>query len=412
MLAGSQGGKTTFGPWWLFREVYGFGNYPGGGSGDYLAVTSSFDLFKLKMLPAIRDAFEYTTARGRYWAGDKILELRDPQTGKFWARSPQDRMWGRIILRSAQSTGGLESATAKAAWLDEVGQDDFTLENWEAVLRRLSLTQGRVLGTTTLYNLGWLKTEVYERWQNGDPLFDVIQFESTINPKFPQAEYDRAKGTMADWKFQMFYRGQFAKPAGLILSDFTDDMLVDPFAVPKEWPRLVGIDFGGVNTAKVYWALDPQKELWYLYKDVLEGDMTSAEHAQNVLAELEGCAEYAVYGGAKSEGQQRADWGAGGLWVREPGIADVEGGLDRMIGLIKGNRVRVFRTSKGWRDEQGTYRRNVDEAGETTDEILDKRKFHRMDGTRYALSSVLVWDASSVSTDYYSDAGRGRGVMR
>ena len=66
----------------------------------------------------------------------------------------------RIVLRSANAEGGLESLTGKAAVLDECGQDDFTLEAWEAIQRRLSLSRGRVLGGTTPYNLGWLKTQI------------------------------------------------------------------------------------------------------------------------------------------------------------------------------------------------------------------------------------------------------------
>lgn len=144
VIAGSQGGKTSWGPWWLKREI------DRRGPGDYIAATSSFDLFKLKMLPEIRNVFEHLLDIGRYWSGDKILEVRDPDTGKFWARRADDPMWSRIILRSASAGGGLEAATAKGAWLDEAGQDEFPLQAWEAVIRRLAIHVGRVLITTTL----------------------------------------------------------------------------------------------------------------------------------------------------------------------------------------------------------------------------------------------------------------------
>ncbi len=61
VLAGTQGGKTSFGPWWLQREIYGDETRPGMGPGDYLAVTESFDLFKLKLLPEMRNCFETLT---------------------------------------------------------------------------------------------------------------------------------------------------------------------------------------------------------------------------------------------------------------------------------------------------------------------------------------------------------------
>ena len=45
IIAGAQSGKTSFGSVWLYREIQCQG------AGDYLAVTSSYDLFKLKLLP-------------------------------------------------------------------------------------------------------------------------------------------------------------------------------------------------------------------------------------------------------------------------------------------------------------------------------------------------------------------------
>ncbi len=387
VLAGTQAGKTSFGPWWLKREIYGAEGYEGRGPGDYIAATASYDLFKLKMLPEIRNVFEHLLRCGRYWSGDKILELADPATGKFQAKRADDPMWGRIILRSAAAPGGLESATAKAAWLDECGQDDFPLEAWEAVLRRLSLHQGRVLGTTTLYNLGWLKSEIYDPWTNGDKDIDVIQFASTLNPLFPAAEMERAARTMQDWRYQMFYLGQFARPAGLIYNCFQDKMLVDAFPVPVDWPVTVGVDFGGANTATAWLAQDPATGIWYAYKESLEGGMTSAAHAEKATAEA-GAREVQAIGGAPGETQQRMDWNAGGFHVNEPPIADVESGIDRVTALIQEDRLRVFRDLRGLRDELGTYRRKLDAAGNPTDEIADKRKFHRLDALRYAATGI------------------------
>lgn len=334
----------------------------------------------------MRNVFEYILGWGRYWAGERIIELKDPTRG-FWAKRVDDPMWGRIILRSAASPSGLESATGKAAILDEAGQDEYTLETWEAILRRLSLHQGRVCAATTLYNLGWLKTEIYDAWKDGDPDIDVIQFASIQNPAFPKKEFERVRNKMQPWRFSMFYLGQFSKPAGLIYDCFEDSMLVDPFSIPTDWPRMAGVDFGGANTAVVYLAENPDTEVWYLYDESLEGGLSSNEHATKHLARLDGL-EYNVAGGAKSETQQRMDWGSGGLFINEPTIPDVEAGIDKVYQLIKENRFRLFRTCHGVRDELGSYRRKLDDRGEPLEEIIDKRKFHRLDALRYAATMI------------------------
>ena len=203
-ISGTQSGKTVTAPWLLKREIERCG------PGDYIAATSSFDVFKLKFLPQIRLVFEEILGWGKYWAGDKVLELKDPLTGKFLAEKSSDPMWGRIILRSAQTGGGLESATAKAAILDEAGQDEFPLEAWNAILRRLGLSRGRIFIFTTLYNLGWLNDKVLQPaikfgstrtydLENGSsidytdcPKMDtaVIQADSIVNPAFPRDEYE------------------------------------------------------------------------------------------------------------------------------------------------------------------------------------------------------------------------------
>jgi len=60
VLAGTQGGKTVFGPHWLYREIQR------GGPGDYLVVTPTFQLLEKKALPALLQLFDQWLHLGRY----------------------------------------------------------------------------------------------------------------------------------------------------------------------------------------------------------------------------------------------------------------------------------------------------------------------------------------------------------
>lgn len=373
IIAGTQSGKTSFEPFWLEREIRQRGE------GDYLAVTATYDLFKLKFLPDMRRIFCGLFA-SQGWQ-ESISER------VIW-RQRKPGMFDRIIMRSAESEGGLESATAKAAVLDEFGQDRFGLGAWEAVQRRLALHSGRVLGGTTPYNLGWAKTEVYDRWRGGDMDYRVIQFASTMNPAFPAAEMERAKRVMPDWKFQMFYLGNFTRPAGMIYGDLRDEHVIEPFPIPPEWPRYIGIDPGPVHTAVVWLAKDPVSKVVYLYDEYLEGGLVTAEHAARVKAQTGTVNIMAWALGQKSEIQYRLDWHAAGIPVRAPDIVDVEAGIDRVIELIKTGCFRVFKTCRGARDQFGTYAREIDETGKPTDKIKDKEKYHFMDALRYAVIQI------------------------
>ncbi len=388
VFAGTQGGKTSFCPWWLWREITRTAR-PEPGDNDYLAVTSTFDLFKLKLLPEFKRVFESELGWGRYWSSDRVIELADPASGRFLARNADDAMWGRIILRSAAGGGGLESATARGAVLDECGQDEYTVETWEAVQRRTALHQGRVFGATTLYNLGWTKTEIYDRWASGDQNIDVIQFDSALNPSFPREEYDRMSATMPAWRFNMFCRGLFSKPAGMIY-DCWDDVLhkVSDFPIPREWPRVVGIDFGGVNVALVWLAHDVSTQVWYLYRELLTGSQSTAGYVAEARRLSMGENVVAWWGGSGSEDQQRRDWAREGLRVLKPPVSDVESGIAQVYAMLKPYQLKVFESCRGIVDEIGTYRRKLGADSNPTEEIVDKRTFHRLDALRYASTGI------------------------
>lgn len=384
IIAGTQSGKTSFGGWWLWREI------ERRGAGDYLAVTATYDLFKLKMLPELKNIFCRLVGGWKYLGGDRVLYR------------PKDK--SRIILRSANAPEGLESATAKGAWLDECGQDGFRIESFEAVQRRLSLNEGRILGTTTPYNLGWLKTEAYNKWVKGDPTHRVIQFASTMNPQFPRAEYERVKASgMPSWKFNMFYNGIFERPAGMIYKDYNEKIhLIEPVPLKPEWPRYVGVDFGAVNTATVWICEDPDKNILYLYRDTLEGDKTTGEHAEGYKDQAQAENVVAWVGGAPSEKQNRWDFGSFGVPITRPPISDVESGINRVIELFKKKRLFIFNTCRGVLDEIGTYSREVDTIGQPTDKIKDKEKFHRLDSLRYVTSFISQPGVVTEENVFYS----------
>lgn len=375
MLAGAQGGKTEFGPIWMYREMQQRGE------GDYLVVSTSYPLQQKKVVPAYISFFKTLLGIAEYYKADRIMRVEDRDGLKY-----------TIFFGSADRPDSLESATAKAAHLDEVGQDSFRLSSWEAVLRRLSIHQGRVLGTTTLYNLGWLRNEIYERWENGNTDYDVIQFDSIENPAFPLAEYQRAKDTLPEWKFNLFYRGRYARPAGMIYNSFDEDIhKVDPFDIPLGWPRHVGIDPGGVNTATLWIAEDTAKEAYYIYRSTLDGNKSTKEHCKTALEYAKTERVVTWCGGSKSEIQFREDWATEGVPVKESPIIDVESGIDRVISLFKQKQLFILNNHSNRKllDEIGAYSRVLDDRQEATEKIKDKEKYHVLDSLRYIVSYIV-----------------------
>jgi hypothetical protein len=328
-------------------------------------------------------------------------------------------MWGRVILRSADAEGGLESGDAKAAVLDEAGL--YSLDAWRAIRRRLALYQGRALLSTTLFDPGWVDTEIIDKAirggsttvarENGGEIeitdnekadIALIQFDSIVNPVYPKAEYESAREELPDEDFQAQHRGRRVASRLLIYDCFDLQLNTCPrFAIPDAWPRYLGIDPGGVNMAAVALAEDPASAradflpILYAYKLYHAGGKTAAEHAdifRGFAASFLG-----IWGGSSSEDQWRREFAAGGtvdgrqvagLPVREPIVSDFDVQLDRVYAQFKTRRLVIFEDLDELLKEIATYRRKRDRLGNVLPEVENKQHYHLLDALRYPIASL------------------------
>lgn len=146
VLAGTQSGKTSFGPLWLLLEIQRRG------PGDYMIVTPSFVLLELKLRPEFMKLFDKQMRLGTY-TGSPIRKFVFSEEGskKLFGERHDPDVQTAIYFAHAQDPESVESATVKAAWLDEAGQKKFKQQTHEAIERRVALHQGRILYTTTPY---------------------------------------------------------------------------------------------------------------------------------------------------------------------------------------------------------------------------------------------------------------------
>ncbi len=400
VTAGTQGGKTSFGPYWLLREMFRRG------PGDALVVTPTYPLLELKLLGEFRRLFETGLRLGRY-TGSPAHRFQFSEQGMrrlYHSRyDPRRDRCSRVIFGYAAEPQSLESATAVVAWCDEAGQKKFKLEAWQAILRRLSLAQGRVLITTSLYALNWLKRK-FDAWQGGDGDWEFISFDSQLNPAFPRDEFERARLELPRWKFEMLYRGRFARPAGLIYDCFdAQTMQVPRFAIPRDWKRFIGLDFGEANMAAVFLAEEPATHRLYLYRTYHAGGQSVPGHVRALLRGEPGIAYCA--GGSQSENEWRGEFRAAGLPVRAPRLADVEVGIDRMYGCLQRGEFLMFDDLDEFREELTTYSRVLDHAGQPTEAIEDRHAYHLLDAARYIIGDLrggTTQKAQTARVDFYA----------
>lgn len=392
VIAGTQGGKTVFGPCWLLLEMIKCG------PGDYGVVSPTYSLMQKKTLKEFRRLFEHALKYGYYNKSEKTFVFNARGKRQLWGRTDTE---ASVIFGYAENPDSLESMTMKAVWCDEAGQRAFKLDSFYALRRRLSIYDGRMLITTTPYDLGWLKTKIWDEWMKGNEEIDVVSFASTMNPTFSKEEFEQAKKALPEWKFKLFYEAIFTKPSGAIYDIFDSRKhKVKRFPIPQHWKTAWGIDFGQTNFACVKIAenpdydpdgdrMDPMNRRYYIYLTYRAGNKSIREHIRSLRKKNAGhLGEPVCFGGAPSENIWRQKMTLEGLPCHQPTVGKLEEGIDDVYGLFATGELAVFDDLDKIEWELENYSREVGEDDQPTEKIEKKGTFHRLDALRYIGSQL------------------------
>jgi hypothetical protein len=379
VIAGTGGGKTIFAPRWLYQEIERHQHEPVE-TQQYLVFAPSYKVLKRATLPAYIRLF-HAMKLGIFKRGDLVYELRNG---------------AKVFFGSCDNPESLEGLHVRAAHGDEIGQNSVSLEVWETIRRRLAFYGGRFLGTTTPYNLGWLKQHVVDPFRKGIAVgLRVIGFPSTANPMYPRDEFERARLSLPRWKFRMFHLGLFERPEGLIFDIFDETRHVcAPFEIPVPWPRYAGQDFGLKHpNATVFGALAPRSypdDVLYLYAEYRRSERATPDHISEIKRLAGEIALRKIWADPRSV-QLIADYKAGHLPIEKGagGPGDVKAGIAEVytrLATVASDglpRLRLFRDRlPGWQDEVERYEWAKDPAGNPLDRPVEYAD-DAMDATRY-----------------------------
>jgi len=378
-IAGTGGGKTQLGYWWLWKRMQ---DNPGYG---WLVAEPTFNMLAKIIInstdPNRPDLITWLRLMGfspDYHAVDKIIETS----------------YGKVLLASADNPDSMQGAAVKGAWLDEGGM--MSLIAHQTALQRVSLMDGQELITTTPYNRGWLKTEIADK-ADGDYIH-VEKWSSIENPAFPKHVYEEMRSgpnAMQSYRFRMMYDAEFERPSGMIYNCFNaDKCVIEPFNIPKSWPRYMGIDYGPVHTAVLWYAKSPTKYkgwpegTYFAYREYLAGNKSIEQHVKdlNRLGRGENIARK-TGSGVAAERQWKREYSEKGFYIQECKINDVELGIDRVFALHRTNKIVYFNTMKHTLSQKEDYRRKLDANQQPTNAIEDKADYHFMDAERYLVAS-------------------------
>ena len=174
--------------------------------------------------------------------------------------------------------------------------------------------------------------------------------------------------------------------SGAIYPISLEEFVIDPFEIPKFWPRVYGLDVGWNRTACIWGAIERETDILHLYTEHYRAHAEPSAHVTAIKA--------------------RGDWIPG---VIDPG-ARASGAVDgkrllyelQLLGLnltlavnaresgifsvherLSTGRIKVFRSMRNWQAEYRLYRR--DKKGKVV-----KKFDHAMDATRYLVVSGII----------------------
>jgi len=357
LIAGTGGGKTYCGPWWLSREI---AKNP---TGVFGIGAPTYKILSRTTVPMLISAFRGTTLEGEYKKanGEYLLP-----TG------------GIIYCCSADNPNHLEGGAYDAWWLDEAGQMKRWI--WIVVQARLGFKQGRLLLTTTPYGMNWLHSDIYLPAKNGDKDYFISQFSSTANPEYPREEFERAKRTMDERTFAMRYMGEFRKMAGLVWPEFDSwvcqaaeavEALQAAEGAPESIRWVGGIDWGYNNPFVGLSAFIDRDDVMWVYRERCLTRTLLAEHAKV----LDKRTTYYADPSGKQEIEEMISLGVATQGAKN----DVAMGIERVTQRGKSGRLKISPECRNLISEAETYRYKED-----TDKPVKERD-HCCDALRYAI---------------------------
>jgi len=290
--------------------------------------------------------------------------------------------WSKLGLKSyQQGRGSFEGTAQHLIHLDEEPPQDVYTE----CLTRTATTEGIVLitftpleGLTVMIQDFMKKAEigatymVQAGWDDAPHLTEKTKSE--LLAEFPEHEHDaRSKGVPISG-------------SGTIYSVPDEQLLVDPFDIPKHWPRITGMDFGWDHpTAAINLAWDRDTDTIYCVAEYGDSRKTPIQHTPHIQALCTFAPVAWPHDGVNTEK-------GGGKPIRDQyldeklnmlpekatlpdGSNSVEASISLILQYMQQGKFKIFKTCVKLMEEKRTYHRKDGKIVKVKDDYMDAMRY-------------------------------------
>ena len=295
----------------------------------------------------------------------------------------------QAIIYSGDEPDQLRGPQHAKAWVDELAKFMYPQTTWDNMLMGLR-TGGnpQCVVTTTPRPIKLLKELVKDR-RVVVTKGHTLENKENLAPAFLSYIMSKYEGTRLGR--QELAGELLSTMQGLVYDAFKFEMCIIPRrAIPDTWPRYYGQDFGRVNTAAVWYAMEPETGFLYLYRTYLE-KASVPDHIKNFLELSKGEVIQRKVGGNHQEQEARDGYSLGGWHIAEPILSnDKWERIRRVNSLHAHNRIYVFSDLGDYIDEKTSMSYEIDKNDEMSEKIHNESTFHLMSAESYILSEFTT----------------------
>lgn len=225
-------------------------------------------------------------------------------------------------------------------------------------------------------------------------MFETFISATYDNDKLPAGTIERiSAGKSEKWKRKYLWCYLDSRE-GLVYPDMTQHF-VEPFEIPKEWPRLGGYDPGISDpTAMVFAAVDPKTSTIYVYDEYYVRDQTISYHGDKLLPKIEPYTWLRQIGSDPSINKRGNESGISykNYFKQITGITllpsnnDLLYGIDKVRDYLYTGKIKIFNNLVEFRRESMLYQfPSTDIRDKNTNNKPVDKDNHLMDALRYMI---------------------------